>query len=1020
MFVFNYTSHRRHVIFSAVFCMLFFVFCELGDTPVAPPDLSSSKSKSDSLKIAETVMLSVIATPASLRQGYDSTALITAMVYNGYHNPVSGKLVTFTASDGIISANDTTDSSGRATAKFISSHTEHPVIIHASIKFNDSTILASATIDIIETLAIADSTNSNMRIRAFPSNLPAAFGEQSRVEVTVFDDNRNPLAGKEISFSTTKGTISGKGITDSAGIAQAFFYSEPVNGDAVVTGKMKYGDTVLAVATTITLSGIEVIITPELSSAPLNSIIPVVIKLLDGKGNPLPDNKIFFTGNGDSIKVTDGAGEIRTVVTRASEGYTNLHAYGLGASDSSKIYFGNTAPVDIDNTIRSLRLFSSHAQLRADNSAEAVITAIIISEDNHNPLVGDTVEFSSTLGIIDKYGITNESGRTTVILRSAPVNGTCVIRGVLKGNSAIKDSTSVLFSGITLTLSADRNDLRINDTAIITALLKDGSGNPISSDFVNFMIAAPGAFPGNLRLSQSTLAATGSAVIKGTSATAGKIMVHAVSANVADSIMLTFTTNNISVISSKKSLLIGGNDSASISATYVDLSGNAIAGKNITFATNAGTITSKTAVTNLLGVATTYLKSGFFATTATVQAKSADGSAYTSVEFVAAVPASISLAITPDNIGINGGVAELIATVKDDSGNVVSGAEVSFKITKGPGGGEFIDKPIIASTSDGIARGKILAGTLPSEYRGCEVAATVGIYTVIANLTISGEPFTITVSRPQDDTVVVAKAGAMDETTFEYFIGAVVKDVNGNPVADGTPVNFSSVVSGMSVGCLKFVRWEIADGDIKPIMDYRCVDIPFEDINGNFKYDPEIDLNIDNIPGTASRGDNRKGDINFDYNSLKNILFWDFNGNLKCDTSSSDYNGEPVYVSPSGDTLPQFFADLNQNGVRDISECPPSYRSLLPPEAFLDGFNYNFSFWQWEMRKQFRGDQLEFANNDFALVIDRTAVTKNGVAYTKITYPRQFALRLYATVNAEVKGLRDKNGERFVLPVIIQ
>jgi hypothetical protein len=594
------------------------------------------------------------------------------------------------------------------------------------------------------------------------------------------------------------------------------------------------------------------------------------------------------------------------------------------------------------------------------------------------------------------------------------------VRAVLKGYTTIKDSTSVLFSGITLTLSVDRDNIHINDTSVITALLKDGSGNPIGSDIVNFSVTDPGRFTNNTRLTQSALSPSGNAVIKVTSQTAGLVVVRAVSANVYDSVPITFTTNNISVVSAKKSLSIGGNDSTLVTATFIDQNNVPIQNAPITFATNAGTITTQTVLSDLNGNASTYLKSGYFSTTATIQAKSSNGSAYTSVIFNAAIPASISLSITPDNIGINGGNAELIAYVKDDSGNVVSGAEVSFTITKGPGGAEYIDKPIIATTIDGIARSRIYAGSLPSEYRGCEVKAKVLSYSAVANLTISGAPNTITISRPQDDTINVQNAGLLDESTFEFNIGAVVKDVNGNPVADGTPVSFSAVVSGMSVGILKFVRWDISNGDIKPVMDYRYIDIPFEDMNGNYKYDPSIDLNIDNNPLIAARGDNRNGDISFDYNSIRNLLFWDFNGNFTCDTSSSVYNGEPVYVSPAGDTLAQFFADLNQNGVRDKWECPPSDRSTLPAAVYASSFNYNFPFWKWEMRKQFRGDQLEFANNDFAVVIERSAVTKNGVAYTKITYPRQFALRLYATVNAEVKGIRDKDGERFVLPVIVQ
>lgn len=65
-----------------------------------------------------------------------------------------------------------------------------------------------------------------------------------------------------------------------------------------------------------------------------------------------------------------------------------------------------------------------------------------------------------------------------------------------------------------------------------------------------------------------------------------------------------------------------------------------------------------------------------------------------------------------------------------------------------------------------------------------------------------------------------------------------------------------------------------------------------------------------------------------------------------------------------------------------------------------------------------QGVQFNFDHNDQAVVIAVSATTVAGVAQTTITYPRQLARRLFATVNAEANGVRDGNGERFILPVI--
>ena len=72
------------------------------------------------------------------------------------------------------------------------------------------------------------------------------------------------------------------------------------------------------------------------------------------------------------------------------------------------------------------------------------------------------------------------------------------------------------------------------------------------------------------------------------------------------------------------------------------------------------------------------------------------------------------------------------------------------------------------------------------------------------------------------------------------------------------------------------------------------------------------------------------------------------------------------------------------------------------------------------MRPQFHGIRFDFHTNDFAVVIASSAVTKDGVAEAGITYPRQMANRLIVSINAEINGIRDKDGERFALPVLIQ
>jgi hypothetical protein len=117
------------------------------------------------------------------------------------------------------------------------------------------------------------------------------------------------------------------------------------------------------------------------------------------------------------------------------------------------------------------------------------------------------------------------------------------------------------------------------------------------------------------------------------------------------------------------------------------------------------------------------------------------------------------------------------------------------------------------------------------------------------------------------------------------------------------------------------------------------------------------------------------------------------------------------------DSTYEIWADLNKNGVWDKSELYIDHNSNGICDLPVSG---DFSHWLWEKRPQFEGEVFDFYTNDFAVVIAASAVTKDGVAYAALTYPRQMAHRLIVTVNAECNGIRDKDGERFGLPVLIE
>jgi hypothetical protein len=891
-----------------------------------------------------------------------------------------------------------TSSSGTAAASVTSSEEKSVTVSATSLGGSDS-----VKILFLKTLPGSDTTRKvgvgNMRIFAEHSDLRASNTDQTVIKVVAFDKFNNPLAGRPVRFTATTGIITATDTTDAKGEATAVYRAVPFNTNARVTASMTVDDSALAVATTVTLAGLEILVKPQVSQALLNKQVPVTISIIDGAGNPVPDVNIKWNGN-PGVGTTDGKGEFNTSVTSGTEKNMSITAEALGASGSGSISFfktlGSTGEV---NTIRKMRIFSSRSQLRADNSDFAVIT-VILTNENNNPAAGESVKFTGDLGIINQTSVVDSAGRATAILHSAPVNGVCHVVATAVGRN-LSASTDVIFSGVTLKLLPDRTDLKIGELVSLEAFLKDASGNPIGGDAATFTASGAGIFDDSAKSFTASLNPNGRALVRVTALSSGKVSVRAAALNTSDSVDLRFSNNSLSLAAAKSLLAVGGGDSTLVTATYVDGSNNPVANAVIVFAANAGKITRDSVSTDVSGKATTFLKSANFTGVATVQANAPGGVAQAKVSFLAALPKTLKLTISPDNIAVNGGLATLKAVVTDAQGNMVSDQDVNFRIIKGPGGGENVIKPVVA-TQGGEALSQLASGTVSSQYRGVVVVASIGNLSDTSKLTISGPAHIVTVSRPEDDSIDVPSSGVLDESTFEMFIGAVAQDINGNFVADGTEVHFSAVVTGMAVTRRVLDHWQL-NSDPKPIYKDYVMDIPFEDINDNLKYDPDIDLNLDDNPLVLRRGEDRNGDGVFDWNPAVHDFWFDINGNGKCDPGV----GEDDTVDVGGKTL---YADLNGNGVRDHSEI---ITDAGTPGVCDEPGSGDFPYGRWDVRN-FLPD-LPFRDNQFAVAIEVSAVTTNGVAHARLRYPRQFAERLFVTVNAEANGVRDRDGERFIL-----
>ncbi|MEO7427464.1 MAG: Ig-like domain-containing protein, partial [Fibrobacteria bacterium] len=648
---------------------------------------------------------------------------------------------------GALQSSLRTNGSGTATAQVVSA-TEKTVSIGASAlgAADSAKVIYLAELPTASTASKA--AVGNLRIFVDRSRLKAGNTDETTVRVVAFDKFNNPLADRPVRFTASQGIITASDSTDENGEATATYRAVPVNIDARITASMSVEDSSLSVFTTITLTGLVIEVTPSATDALVNKRVPVLVRIIDGSGNPVPDVTVLLNSD-PSQGTTDGEGIYRFNATSGTQRRLTLTAKALGASDSGYVDFWTVLPSKGGNTvgnIRNLRIFSSRSQLRADNSDFAVISVILTNEDN-NPAVGELVSFTSDLGIISRNAVVDSSGRATATLHSAPVNGLCRVTAAVEGRN-LSASTEIQFSGLTLQLASNQTELKVGELASLEAFLKDASGNAIGGDTVKFTLTGPGFFPDTSEEYAAVLNPNGKALVRVAATGSGPVLVRAAALNTVDSLTLNFSTNTLQLSVGSGALNVGGGDSTLVTATFVNGSGTPVPGVRVSFATNAGSISTATATTNGSGQAFTYLRSAAFSGTATVQANASSASAQIKVEFRAAAPTAIKLTITADNIAVNGGIATLRAVVSDAGGNLVSGENVNFRILKGPGGGEAITKPV-AQTQAGVAVSQLQSGSVASGYRGTLVVASVGAIADTSKLTISGSPYIVTVARPE-------------------------------------------------------------------------------------------------------------------------------------------------------------------------------------------------------------------------------------------------------------------------------
>ncbi len=817
----KYFYGNNRLVFIFLFVFLFIVFYYLSCQKKGLVDPSQS--------IRENIVIisKIVSDKSELKIGGE-IAHISAYIINGNREPAQNCLVFFECKQGEITPSDSTDIKGIATAEYFSGATPGYDTISVKIKsINGKIISDSIFVQLLYTSVLELSSEEAVIL---------ADGESTtKIDILLRDGAGNPVPDQTILLSSDYGSIDNQVTTDFRGKAEAT-YTAPSSNENITdniyailsegAGKISTGGKVgqksniilfkdinnfknnlkkfksdvrknknhfsflgkyageKADTISINLKGVNLSLKaiPDSIEADGKSVSSIVATLKTADDSLLTGKEVkFFASSGTLLSlssITDENGEARTELQSTDQpGKSKVTAeFGKGITDEIIVNFTEMSGVQI-------KLNANPNSIRADGIETSTIRAVLKNSKN-NPITGVQINFTTTIGNIAATGVTDDMGIAEVELISERRNG---IAEVVATYRNVSDTTKVIFEGIDLSVRVSPKNVIADNitTSAVIVTVKDAANVPIENERVVITTDL-----GELKYGSGYTDAKGEFIDSIKSDVPGEAEIRVQSAGALSSTTVSFTGYQFT-LESTSLIFTAGIESTTVVATIKDTIGMPLENVPISFSTSLGYFVSSDSITNYEGKAYAVLaSSGAGVATVTGVAK-IDGNVITKsiqISITSAPPHNLLFQAERSVVKINGGTTLLTATVTDVGGNPVSNTTVSFTIEKGPRGGEFLDPAIEVTDDHGVATTTFTSGNIgSSRINDVEVLARVqgtNINPAKVYLTIAGAPKSITVgfSTPPTDN---------GDGTYSLPVVAIVSDINGNPVIDGTLVFFT-------------------------------------------------------------------------------------------------------------------------------------------------------------------------------------------------------------------------------------
>lgn len=367
---------------------------------------------------------------------------VAVRVSDAQGNPISGQMISFSASNGATLAASATSGSDGKVVMDVTSTVAGVSEITATVNGSSQSMDVTFTAD-TGTAQIADGD-----LRVVSDNAIANGNLTNIVKARVTDAYGNPLDGQTVSFSVDNGaTKSAPELTDSLGEV-SLTIANTTAGKTTVTASINNSSQSIAVnfiadSSTAAIASGDMILVSDNAKADGRDPDTVQVTVKDANANLVAEQVVSFTADNNAQVAASGRTDAQGVVTVP---VTSIHA---GSSTVTATVNGSTqsliATFVADST--TAQILASDMRVTAngalsDGKAQNQVQ-VKVTDANGNVIGGAEVAFSATGGaVVTAKATTDDSGTATVPVTTTH-SGVSKVTASINGNSQSVEVTFI-------------------------------------------------------------------------------------------------------------------------------------------------------------------------------------------------------------------------------------------------------------------------------------------------------------------------------------------------------------------------------------------------------------------------------------------------------------------------------------------------------------------------------------------------------------------------------------------------